>query len=164
MLYAEGKYLKIQKKLKPLKSNSVRESRWWHVITVRLFLLNYQIFWFLKKTPKKIDLQFLLLYGKCTVVLLLRKVFGLTSLADVSLSFSPLGLILYVWKMQKKTVLLYSKCDTPFTLPVLSLNPDATRQVLPGLFCLILWPHPHQTPPSLEMFEHLSSACPCGHG
>lgn len=22
----------------------------------------------------------------------------------------------------------------------------------------------HLTPPSLEMFEHLSSACPCGHG
>lgn len=45
-------------------------------------------------------------YGKCKVVLLKRKVFGHTSLADISMSFSPLGLILYVLKMQKKAVLL----------------------------------------------------------
>lgn len=69
-------------------------------------MLNYRMIIGSKNTPKKIDLQFYLLYGKCTVVLLKRKVFGHTSLTDISLSFSPLGLILYVWKMQKKTVLL----------------------------------------------------------
>lgn len=103
--------------------------------------------------------------GKCTVVLFLEN--GL---------WSHHGHVLHIFHWV--SVCLNNAEED--TAPLVSVwhflhfaSPLTAIEMLPGTSCQSLLFNfmtsshptpPHLTPPSLEMFEHLSSACPCGQG